>query len=1058
MIRTVIKSLLLLLLAVEVTLAQPLTNEEVAKLDPRFRGVVARAMPELGLSIQAPSVKPVAYQPALSGKQGSALYGAVIFTDAPDLLRAAGIEPQTLQPLFVTARVTPEALAKLARLEAVQYVHAGVTYAPTNDVARGLVGADLLHAGHLNNTPYKGEGVIVAVIDTGIDWEHLDFRDPDDPTKTRIRYLWDVTLTPEGTEKSPGEACCTYGVEYTQADIEDEIDGSPAGFVRERDVVGHGTHVAGTAAGNGAAKPSAKYAGISPEADLVIVKAGIDKFETVNVINAMAYIREKAALLGQPVVVNMSLGTDYGPHDGTMPEEVMINSFTGPGRVVVVSAGNSGGSDSHIAGTIEEGATSEFTINVPAYTLAEPPDDDTLDFNVWFNGADEVSVMLVTPGGTTLRQAPDGDRTSETNDGTVFLYNHVSNFNGDREVLVRAYAKDEESTIGAGVWTVRIRNEVSSARGKTGSALDYHAWLFGYFIGDYERITIDGGDSDYTVGAPSTADEAISVAAWTHSWRWMSEHDGGRISSGGEDYSDNIATFSSKGPRRDDNASKGGNAVMKPDITAPGERTPSSLASTAVENRHPATILPGRSYVVSRGTSMAAPVVSGAVALLLQHNPYLSPSGVKDLLNRSADTDDYTGALPNYTWGYGKLNVFKAMVAAVDPGVQVDRNMLVFDQWNVADDTKPLGDPNWQKFSLRFTPEKTGVLTGLFLHTSFNKALTGPLHVELWSSRGSGRPRARLGNTVVIDPDQVSAFSWNFFNLIEGGFQVTGGVDYHVIVYPENAGDILEVLLDVGDVDDHTMVFNGAAWIDHDGDLRARPVISTALGHIAQANRAPTPAIITAPDSNATFVLEGNPADPFTVEWEASIDPDGDALTYTWQLGASHDLAQPFLSQDLGAATRYETDFGTLGGLLTDNGIILNETVELWHRVDASDGVLSTPGTAVPIVFMRGTLTDAETEEALPEDFALRGNYPNPFNPTTAILFDLPETANIHVTLFDVTGRKVLTTPPQSIAAGARRSVLVDASPLPSGVYLYQVTMQTVNRTEHTRGRLIVIK
>jgi len=108
-----------------------------------------------------------------------------------------------------------------------------------------------VHGGLLIGTPYKGEGAIVLVHDSGIDWKHKDFRQSGDTTKSRILYIWDQTLTPVAGESSPAAG---YGVEYTKAQIENELDGTPAGFVREKDInyYGHGTHVAATAAGNGA--------------------------------------------------------------------------------------------------------------------------------------------------------------------------------------------------------------------------------------------------------------------------------------------------------------------------------------------------------------------------------------------------------------------------------------------------------------------------------------------------------------------------------------------------------------------------------------------------------------------------------------------------------------------------------------------------------------------------------------------------------------------------------------------------------------------------------------
>ena len=162
------------------------------------------------------------------------------------------------------------------------------------------------------------------IFDTGIDWKHLDFRKVGDTTKSRILYIWDQTLTPNSKEHSP--TGFTYGVEYTEAQIEGELSGSARGVVREKDTVGHGTHVASTAAGNGQAFNN-KYIGMAPEADIIVVKGGDGSFSETGEIDGLTYAQNKATALKEPIVVNMSLGGQIGPHDGTNGDEVAVNSF-----------------------------------------------------------------------------------------------------------------------------------------------------------------------------------------------------------------------------------------------------------------------------------------------------------------------------------------------------------------------------------------------------------------------------------------------------------------------------------------------------------------------------------------------------------------------------------------------------------------------------------------------------------------------------------------------------------------------------------------------------------
>ena len=245
-------------------------------------------------------------------------YVCIIYTQSPNLLIERGITVQSILPKFVTAWASLYQISQLSEMAAVSYVDAPKIVLPNNDVSVGSSGASLLNTGRLNNTIYKGDGVIVGVFDTGIDWKHLDFRNPSDTTKSRILKIWDQTITPITGEVSP--TGLNYGVEYTQAQLNDELDGTPTGYVREKDLNGHGSHVAGTAAGNGAALSSRKYAGIAPNADIIVVKGGNGSFSTTDIINGLTYFQNLATSLGKPIVVNMSLGGQGGAHDGTNPE------------------------------------------------------------------------------------------------------------------------------------------------------------------------------------------------------------------------------------------------------------------------------------------------------------------------------------------------------------------------------------------------------------------------------------------------------------------------------------------------------------------------------------------------------------------------------------------------------------------------------------------------------------------------------------------------------------------------------------------------------------------
>ena len=224
-------------------------------------------------------------------KEGKPVYDAIITTADADAVRATGIHVNSVYKNFVTAQVSREDLLKLVQLKEVNHLDPGSINYPQLDISMPETGANLLHAGFLNKTPYKGKGVIVVIYDTGIDWTHLDFRDPADTTKSRILSIWDQTITPNADENSPSGF--SYGVEYTKEQIENEIDGTPTGFVREKDVNGHGYHVAGIAAGNGNSY-FRKYVGMAPEADIIVVKGGDNSFGETKMIDGLTYAGNKA--------------------------------------------------------------------------------------------------------------------------------------------------------------------------------------------------------------------------------------------------------------------------------------------------------------------------------------------------------------------------------------------------------------------------------------------------------------------------------------------------------------------------------------------------------------------------------------------------------------------------------------------------------------------------------------------------------------------------------------------------------------------------------------------
>jgi len=821
--RTYVLSLFLaaFLFPVYVASGQALTEAEQSRLDARFQAVVADAFPDAGFA--ATGVTPEPVEPAGLAKDGETRYAAAIYTRDVSSLRQAGITVNSTMSDFVTARVTAADLRTLAQLSDVKWVDSGMTLYPTNDVAAGATGADALQSGFLNNTSYTGQGAMVCVIDTGIDWDHEDFRTGGNLGNSKIRYVWDQTLSPQTGEQTPAQrgdsdlSGYDFGVEYSKTDIEGAFGQSSPG-VRTEDTDGHGTHVAGTAVSAGNAHPEEKYEGMAPDADLIVVKAGNGSFSFANVIDGMNYCGEVADDEGKPVVVNMSLGSPAGPHDGTSAVAQAVDGFVGNGQMAVVSAGNDGSSGMHYQGTLASGGSASFDFAVGSYTPRSGAGNDDADFDIWFSSSDSASVTVTSPNGYSHTVPVDSASTQTTDDGAIFLSNQVSGLNNDRHIQISVFDRDANKTPAPGTWTVTFTDT-----GVTGGSDTFHSWFYDRNIGTNTadspvRISgnevsaapqvfaanyTQGGDSRYTIGTPGTAKGALTVGAWTHRWRWQ-DFLGRSFFWPGESTGD-IASFSSVGPLRD--------GTLKPEITAPGRLMASARSgddpiNTASDSSF---TLPGKEHVLLQGTSMSAPAVAGGVALLFQEDGGLSGTRIKTLISRQADSDGFTGSTPNNAWGHGKLDIFRAMAELTGSKVP-EREMLAYDADapSTSRTQETVGGSNAEKVAVRITPNIGGSITGALLHLSVGDAnqLSDSLNVEVWSDNGNGFPGTKQGNTVKVPPQALASHSWNFIPLTGTGVSVAQNTDYHVVLYPDDPADSLRVYAENQAVDGRSSILS----------------------------------------------------------------------------------------------------------------------------------------------------------------------------------------------------------------------------------------------------------
>ena len=450
-------------------------------------------------------------------------------------------------------------------------------------------------------SPLFGRGVLVAVLDSGIDYENNDFRNMDG--STRILRLWDQTVEgnpPDGYE---------IGTEYMREQINEALLTGNRNLVPSRDRSGHGTAVAGVAAGNGR-NSEGVYRGVASESELVIVKLGTPREgsfpRTTELMQALNYVVDVAVQENKPIVINISIGNTYGPHDGTSLLERFIDDISGFGRAVIcIGSGNEGTSAGHTEGILTEGMEEEVQIAVQDR-------EQSLNVQIWKSYVDDVDISIVSPSGEQagpIQQVLGPQRFTLENTEILLYYGEPNPYSVRQEIYIEFLPK--EVYINGGIWRILLN---------AGQIVDgrYQMWL-----PSQNALNIGTAflypNPELTITIPSTASRAITVGAY------------------------DARTFSYA------NFSGRGGELGKPDLAAPGVE----ITTAAV----------GGGYMEVSGTSFATPFVTGSAALLMEwgivngNDPYLYGEKVKAYLRRGARPLPGFQVYPNDEIGYGALCV-----------------------------------------------------------------------------------------------------------------------------------------------------------------------------------------------------------------------------------------------------------------------------------------------------------------------------------------------------------------------------------------------------------------
>ncbi|MFI5706330.1 S8 family peptidase [Kribbella sp. NPDC051620] len=591
------------------------TTDIYSEMDPRLQRAVERR--RRGLRTVATASSDVAE------------VGVLVLVDDPERfaarsdVRLGAVIGEVDDGWLLTARVA------LGRIEAVRQAD-GVRSMKAAQPVRPLLSATVpeIEADPAALPPGSlaagGSGVVVGIIDSGLDFAHRNFLRPDG--STRVVALWhqDGPSTPD----SP----FGYGKRYSARDIDlalslpnqyDALGYGPAPDSPGRPKGTHGTHVTDIAAGNGG---GSGMSGVAPEADIAFAEPAVSDIawegeavvdssfgDSVQQLEAARFLFDEAG--DRPCVVNISLGTNGGPHDGSSLVEKGLDALVGqqPNRAVVIAAGNAFDDGVHISGTVPAGGSADVGLSIPDGLVAQ------CEMELWYGGSDRFSAELITPGGVSLGTVPLGANARvKADDGTTLLF--VSHRAADPNNGDNVVGLFLEERVPRGVWQLRLHGEQVADGG-------FHAWIE---RNDQSQAPFVDADGSRTLGSLSCGRLTLTVGSYD-------AHKPAKP----------LSFFSGAGPTRD--------GREKPEISAPGHEVFAAHSRTVT------------GVTRKSGTSMAAPAVTGVVALILAEaharGLALDAATLRSIVIDSARTDPPPAGGWDDRYGHGRVDVAEALRA-----------------------------------------------------------------------------------------------------------------------------------------------------------------------------------------------------------------------------------------------------------------------------------------------------------------------------------------------------------------------------------------------------------
>ncbi len=570
-------------------------------------------------------------------------------SDCVGEMQKLGVEVRSQSASVLTVYIPLNKVEAVSDLDGVVAIQTGEKVDYLMDFARKATLVDKVQAGTAPlETPFLGKGVIVGVVDGGLDFTHPAFRTAD-RSELRLKRVW-VQDGKGGTHPDG----YSFGNEYktTESILAAETD---------YHYFSHGSHVMNIAAGADKQDGNVYY-GVASEADLAFSNF---TDESTSIVDALHYLFKYADEAKQPMVVNMSLGSQMGPHDGTSLVDVAIDELVGPGKIIVGASGNDGLVPVHAQKTFTSESNQMFMgLAFKAETQGFCPID------IWGEPGKTMKVNVVTVDKSTGKIVYKS-RTfdaSKTYTGKVTLQKPYDQSSGYFDIATGISPLNNKPNVRMTLNIGDFYPDKALAfivTGEDGETV--HAWTSStYAVFRQQTSAMDEPDlttSMCEIGG--VAKGIISVGSYNTRKDVLLE-DGTLSESAFAD--GELSQFSNRGPSVD--------GRMKPDISAPGSQIVSALNSFGGYSEGlVATHTWGDKkyyYGSMLGTSMASPHVAGVIATWLGACPTLTPDNIRSIFSKTAISDKFTGETPNNSCGYGKIDAYNGLIEVLKNYASID--------------------------------------------------------------------------------------------------------------------------------------------------------------------------------------------------------------------------------------------------------------------------------------------------------------------------------------------------------------------------------------------------